>query len=175
MSEPIDKFLEHKLDTTEGKYSQSLFEARSMDYAIVYAIATRFALPFEKWKAFKLGIIDKDGNIIRPLKTEEDNRSFSPLDNIVCRIKKLIPKYCWYLLTFTNIFRGFISYSSYKGLYYLNEKKNVEKMEKELLILEEKDLAIKQAKKEVWDIIKKSSRFTEEEFWSHVANLRNEE
>jgi len=175
MSEPVEKFLEQKLNTEDGKVKQSLVEARSMDYAVVWAIATRFARPFEKWKAFSLGIIDKDGNILRPLKTNADSLAFSPLDNIICRIKKLIPKYNWYLLTFTYIFRGFITYSAYKGTYNLTEKHDVEKMQEELIAIQEKELAIKCAKKEIDSIIKENSKYTEEEFWCYVANLRDEE
>jgi hypothetical protein len=175
MSESVEKLFEQKLNTEEVKHAQTLCEARAMDYAVVWAIATRFATPFEKWKAFKLGIINKDGDILRPLKTPADNDAFTPLDNIICRIKKLVPKYLWYLLTFSYIFRGFITYSAYKGSYYLNEKHDVEKMQEEMLILEEKKLAICRAKKEMDSIIKGNSKFTEEEFWSYVANLRDEE
>lgn len=174
MSESVENYIGRMLETEEVKHAQSLQEARAMDYAIVWGIATRFSTPFEKWKAFKLGIINKDGNILRPLKTPADNDAFTPLDNIVCRIKKLVPKYLWYLLTFSYIFRGFITYSAYKGSYYLNEKYDTEKMQEEMLIIEEKRLAICRAKKEMDSIIKGNSKFTEEEFWSYVANLRAE-
>lgn len=174
MTESVEKFLTEKLNSHEGKHAQTLVEARAMDYAIVWAISTRFANPFEKWKAFELGIIDKDGNILRPIKNAADSRAFTPLDNIVCRIKKLVPKYLWYLLTFSYIFRGFITYSAYKGTYNLNEKHDVDKMQEELMLIEEKDLAIRRAKNEMDGIIKGSSAFTEEEFWIYVANLRSE-
>jgi len=141
----------------------ALVEARALDYAVVYAIANRFCLPLKKWKAYSLGIIDDKGNILRPLKTDEDRRAFTPLDNICVRIKRLIPQHLWYLLTFTQIFKGFVTYSTYKTYY------ESAKTEQDLLKIEEKRLAIMNAKHQLDEIVKNNPKFTEEEFWSHVA------
>ena len=37
-----------------------------IDLAISYKFIKNLVTPFEKWPAYKLGIIDKDGNIIKP-------------------------------------------------------------------------------------------------------------
>jgi hypothetical protein len=142
----------------------ALVESRALDYAVVYAIADRFCRPIKKWKAFSLGIINEKGEIIRPLKTEEDRKAFTPLDNICLRIKRLIPQHLWYLLTFTQIFKGFVTYSTYKMFY------ESAKDEQDLLKIEEKRLAIVRAKKQLDEIVKNNPNFTEEEFWSHVAS-----
>lgn len=46
--------------------------------------------PFEKWKAFELGLIDKSGKKIREAKTTEEKREFEPHINIVRNLKRLI-------------------------------------------------------------------------------------
>lgn len=160
----IDKIKE---EVERNPEAYALVEARALDYAVVYAIANRFCMPLKKWKAYELGIIDDKGNIIRPLKTDADRKAFTPLDNICIRIKRLIPQHLWYLLTFTQIFKGFFTYSSYKTYY--ESARN----EKDLLKIEEKRLAIIRAKKEMDDIVKNNPNFTEEEFWSHVASAED--
>lgn len=164
MSKTESKIIE---EVQRNPEAYALVEARALDYAVVYAIANRFVLPFKKWKAYTLGIIDDKGNIIRPLKTDEDRRAFTPLDNICVRIKRLIPQHLWYLLTFTQIFKGFVTYSTYKTYY------ESAKSEQDLLKIEEKRLAIMRAKKELDGIVKNNPNFTEEEFWSHVASAED--
>ena len=52
-----------------------------IDLAISYKFIKNLVTPFEKWPAYKLGIIDKDGNIIKPrrerLKQEEKDAQFA--------------------------------------------------------------------------------------------------
>ena len=36
-----------------------------VDIFMVYQFLKRLATPFEKWDAYKLGIIDKEGNILK--------------------------------------------------------------------------------------------------------------
>jgi len=66
-------------------------------------------------------------------------------------------------LTFTQIFKGFVTYSTYKTYY------ESAKTEQDLLKIEEKRLAIMNAKHQLDEIVKNNPKFTEEEFWSHVA------
>lgn len=167
-SKPTTKAESKVLEEVKNNPEASiLMESRAMDYAVVYAIATRFTLPLKKWKAYTLGIIDDKGNILRPLKTDEDRKAFTPLDNICIRIKKLIPQHLWYLLTYTQIFKGFVTYSTYK-MYYESAKN-----QEDLLKIEEKRLAIMRAKKQLDEIVKNNPNFTEEEFWSHIASAED--
>lgn len=73
-------------------------KADNFDYEVASLIATKLSIPFEEWDAYKLGIIDKDGNILRPPKTLEDKKAFTCIDEICLKVKKLIPKNLWYLL-----------------------------------------------------------------------------
>ncbi|MCS7317029.1 MAG: hypothetical protein NZZ41_01740 [Candidatus Dojkabacteria bacterium] len=77
------------------------------DYVICNEIIKRLSLPFEEWKAYKLGIIDEKGNVLRPLKTTEDRKAFTPIDNLCLRIKKLIPEGSWRLLSYSHLFKNF--------------------------------------------------------------------
>ena len=38
----------------------------AVDIFMVYQFLKRLALPYDKWDAYKTGVIDKDGNIITP-------------------------------------------------------------------------------------------------------------
>lgn len=60
---------------------------------IFYIFLKKLTTPFNKWKAFDLGIIDKNGNILKKrstLKTKEEKDSFTLADLFVLKIKKLI-------------------------------------------------------------------------------------
>jgi hypothetical protein len=151
----------NRAEEEQEKYP--LEEGRALDYIAIFALAKKFATPFTKTQAYKLGIIDDKGNILRPPKTRKEKDAFTPLDNIVLRIKKLIPKNLWYLLTFAYIFKGFVNQKTYKSLY-----EGVE-TEAELLQIEEKKLALQRAKCEVEDTIRNNPNFNEDELWSFVA------
>lgn len=144
---------------------QLLVEGRLIDYMIIYAIGIRFIRPFTKWKAFKTGIIDKDGNIKKSPKTREEKNSFTPLDNVILRIKKLIPKRLFYLLSAAYIFKGFMNRKFRQVECIQNEE--------ELLLEEEKNLEIEKVKNKVHDIIRNNPKFNEEEFWSYVMNMKD--
>lgn len=60
-----------------------------MTYRFAYLIYRKF----KEWDAYKLGLIDAQGNIIRDPKTAEEKRSFGAFDNLVRKIKKVITKY----------------------------------------------------------------------------------
>lgn len=66
-----------------------------VDLFLVYSFIKRLATPFEEWDAFKLGIIDKDGNILRKRKdftkvAERD--AFGTYDLMILKLKKMLAK-----------------------------------------------------------------------------------
>ena len=138
---------------------QLLTEGRLLDYLIIFAIGIRFIKPFKKWKAFSLGLIDEKGNILKPPKSVEEKNAFTPLDNVILRIKRLIPARLAYLLTAAYIFKGFMN----------RRFRQIESEEKTI----QKNIHLKEARKKVCDIIKNNQHFDEEEFWSYVANMRD--
>jgi len=152
--ESIEAQVQSKTDLTEG---------RVFDFAVIIALAKKFSKSFKKTKAYKLGIIDAKGNILRPPKTRKERDAFTPLDNIVTRIKKLIPKNLWYLLSAAYLFKGFFNNRTYTSLY--EDCNTIEEMTE----AEEKRLALERAKVEL-DEISESTKFTKEEFWIYIAS-----
>lgn len=65
------------------------------DVVLTYQFMKRFVLPFHKWKAYRLGIIDENGKILRPrstLVTSEERSAFGTFDVIVLNMKRLLAK-----------------------------------------------------------------------------------
>lgn len=61
------------------------------DAFLTYQFVKRFVLPFSKWKAHDLGIIDSAGNVLkrrRDLVTEEERLAFGTFDLLVLNMKK---------------------------------------------------------------------------------------
>ena len=61
----------------------------------VYQFLKKLVTPFEKTKAFELGIIDEKGKILkkqRELKTSEEKEAYSLSDTLIWNIKKLLGK-----------------------------------------------------------------------------------
>ena len=73
---------------------------RAIDLFVTYRFIRLLTTPFEKTDAFKLGIIDKDGNRVRlkgttratELNTSEERSSYTILHKLVFNIKKLFSK-----------------------------------------------------------------------------------
>lgn len=68
--------------------------ANAIDLAMVYKFLRSLVLPFDKWNAYKQGVIDGDGNIIVPPKKRSvtQQRSFMKFDLLVLKLKKLLAK-----------------------------------------------------------------------------------
>lgn len=66
-----------------------------VDLFLVYQFLKRLTTPFEKWKAYKLGIIDENGNVLisrKDFRTEAQRDAFGVFDQMVLNMKKLIEK-----------------------------------------------------------------------------------
>jgi hypothetical protein len=66
-----------------------------LDAAVTYMFLNKLVTPFEKWDAHKLGIIDKDGNVLKPraeLKTDAEKKAFGYFDVLAVNLKKLLAK-----------------------------------------------------------------------------------
>lgn len=71
-------------------------ESMVFDYALIVQFIKKLTLPFEKWTAFKLGIIDKDGKILKKrstLTSIEEKNALTLLDLLILNLKKLIVKF----------------------------------------------------------------------------------
>jgi|TARA_Y100000296_G_scaffold21674_1_gene25681 hypothetical protein len=66
---------------------------RAIDLLITYRVIKLLVTPFEKTKAFKLGIIDKAGKVLRKartLKTSEEKTAYTLLHRFVFNLKRMI-------------------------------------------------------------------------------------
>lgn len=66
-----------------------------VDLFLVYQFIKRLATPFEKWDAYELGIIDKDGNQLKPrkeLRTVKERAAWGKFDVMISKLKKLLAK-----------------------------------------------------------------------------------
>jgi len=56
---------------------------------ISYRIIKLLSTPFKKWDAYKLGIIDENGNTIRKPISSDEKRSFGFFQKIIRKIKQI--------------------------------------------------------------------------------------
>src|SRR6056300_810243 len=66
-----------------------------VDLFLVYQFVRRLATPFNKWDAYKLGIIDEKGNVLIPrkkLRTKKQEMAWGRFDILVANLKKLLAK-----------------------------------------------------------------------------------
>ena len=69
--------------------------SRAVDMLITYRVVKLLVTPWERQEAFKQGIIDKKGNVLRPnktLKTTKDKKAYTYLHRFVFNMKRLFAK-----------------------------------------------------------------------------------
>ena len=68
--------------------------SRGIDFLITYRVVKMLITPFEKTKAFKLGIIDADGKVLRKFKTIKggDRKHYTMLHRFVFNLKRILKK-----------------------------------------------------------------------------------
>jgi len=74
---------------------QYLDESRAIDLFVAYRFLRILTTPWNQQEAFKLGIIDKDGKLLRKantLKTEEEKSSFTLLHRLIFNLKRILHK-----------------------------------------------------------------------------------
>lgn len=96
-----------------------LVEGQMFDLIYLYQFIKRLVTPFEKTKAFELGIIDKEGKVLRKraeLTTSDEKDAYTLFDTLIFNLKKLLGK----------IPAGKTRLGSFvAGLLLLKEEKNI--------------------------------------------------
>jgi hypothetical protein len=67
----------------------------AVDLWMVYSFVRRLVTPFKEWEAYKLGIIDERGNVLKnrkELRRQEEVRAFGVFDVMILNLKKLLEK-----------------------------------------------------------------------------------
>ena len=80
------------MEYSEKEY---LIEGTAIDLFVAYRFLRILTTPWEDQDAFKLGIIDKDGKLLRKkntLKTTEEKQSFTLLHRLVFNLKRILHK-----------------------------------------------------------------------------------
>ena len=68
---------------------------RAVDLVITYRVVKLLATPFERQEAFKYGIIDKEGKVLRKfrtLKTTAEKKAYTMLHRFVFNLKRILQK-----------------------------------------------------------------------------------
>lgn len=64
-----------------------------MDLYFVYKFAKFIAMPWEDWEAYKLGIIDEKGNVIKKSRTSsEEKNNYTLFHRLLRKLKQLLEK-----------------------------------------------------------------------------------
>lgn len=111
---------EHKTLLTEG----------AVDFVVLYSFLRKLTTPFEQWDAYKLGIIDAEGKVLRKRATltePPEKRAFTLFDILVLNIKKMIHR----LPGGKSRLATFIA-----GLFLIKEQTNVEYASNEDILYE---------------------------------------
>ena len=61
--------------------------------AALYMVLKKIMTPFEQWDAYKLGIIDKEGNKLKSPYTSKEREAWDLLSKFTCNFKKIIIKF----------------------------------------------------------------------------------
>jgi len=68
---------------------------RSIDFLISYRILKLLSVPFVRHDAYKLGIIDKDGNVLKKykeIKDDKEKKAYTYLHRFIFNLKRLLAK-----------------------------------------------------------------------------------
>ena len=68
--------------------------SRAIDLIITYRVVKLLVTPFEKFKAFELGIIDNEGNVLRKFKTIKgsEKKHYTMLHRFVFNLKRILKR-----------------------------------------------------------------------------------
>lgn len=69
---------------------------QQLDDYLVQQILSRFILPFDKWPAYQLGIIDRNGKVLKKksqLRTQTEKNAWGYLDILCCNLRKILMDY----------------------------------------------------------------------------------
>lgn len=110
-----------------------------VDLFLIYQFLKRLTTPFEDWDAYELGLIDKNGKVLKKPRTSKEKKALGKFDILLKNLKVLLGKIpggksrlasftaALYLIREEN--------SSDERLDYLNE--NLDELEEEFLSLQE--------------------------------------
>jgi len=97
------------------EFLETLSEGRFVDYTMVFLIGRRLLRKVKDWPAFKLGLLDENGKVIKKPVTSEEKDSLTLLDRFILQLKTLIKPKNLLLLTPLLLFKESIDWSDAKA------------------------------------------------------------
>ena len=64
--------------------------AKLADTYMIYQVLKRLTTPFDETKAFELGLIDKDGKLLKKAKTRDEKDAYTYFDRFIFNLKRLL-------------------------------------------------------------------------------------
>lgn len=88
--------------------------SKAVDIWIVYKIIKSLATPFDKMSAYKLGIIDANGKLLKSPSTREEKDAYTPFDRMIVNLKRIMSK--------ANLDSKFATYAA--AMFLIRESEN---------------------------------------------------
>jgi len=154
------RLVEKKMqDSNEDQLLTQLNEGRFIDGAILLVLTARLLKPFKTWKAYKMGIIDKNGNVIKPPEKHDEKEAWTLLDRFLAKIKKFFikNKFIGTLLTYWVMMKEDVEIQD-DSVEYLVEQK-------------QKESRVRELSYKIRNEIMKEG-FEEDEYYKMLANLQ---
>ena len=67
--------------------------AKVADTYLIYQVLKRLTTPFEDTKAFELGLIDKDGKLLKKPKNTKEKDAYTFFDRFIFNLKRILHKF----------------------------------------------------------------------------------
>lgn len=157
--------------------------SRLIDNVIALKLLKMLVTPFDRTEAYKLGIIDAKGKVLRPassLKTEAERDAYDYLDRLIFNVKRLINKLPGGENQVKNLTAAyFMVKEKYEGKSsYINEKQFIALVEKlDRVTLVEETIAVEKALEEarMSAAVKLQRAFEREQQKSEASRKRAQE
>ncbi len=64
--------------------------SQEVDKVILYSLLKKLVTPYKKTEAYKLGLIDERGEILKVPETDEEKDAYTSLDQFISKLKDLL-------------------------------------------------------------------------------------
>lgn len=65
-------------------------DSEKMEKVMSFIVMKRLITPIKRTKAFKLGLVDRSGKVLKKPETKEEKKAFTPLDTLIFKIKRML-------------------------------------------------------------------------------------
>jgi hypothetical protein len=95
-----------------------------------YSFAILLSKPFSEWDAFKLGLINEKGDILKRPSSSAERDSLDSFENLIRKVKRLLMKYIPDNRFFTFLISAYLlkSESNYSSYFTTNEIKLIDEL-----------------------------------------------